>query len=637
MATRNTYRDLALLLLLGTMLFVINIGGYDLWPADEPRFGQVAREMLDSGDWLVPRLNGQSYHEKPPLLFWAIAAVSAPFGDVTETTARIPSVAGALLTVVFTYLLAVRLFNRRVAWWAAIMLMTNVRFWWQARTVQTDMLLTAAMAAALYAFWRWHEAGQRRWLVALGIAVTFGLCSKGPPALVFPILLCFFFYRKRGHKAHRAPVFLAIGASVLLIAVWLVPARLAAVETAGTAQQAVGANLFRQTIGRFFLGVSKFQWPWYYLQTIPVDLLPWSLFLPWTVPWVWQRRRDGEPFRLLLSWILPTFAFFSICMGKRAVYLLPLFPAFAILIAMSVLDLVDGERARWRRGTNVAWGVLLVVTGALPFAAMLTPYREYVSHGICIWALCALGFGADTLHRGLRGDVRAPHVTMACHFAGLALLTALLVFPKVNEYKSARPFCAPLRRLSDSNVEYKLYSVCFFREEYIFYARHLCEVIQVEEALRGEPEIDVVWVDGAAPDHLMRAIANGTAEVPVASFSAISEEEVRQLAVHFNQILAASGLPPENTARLTEQLGLWIEDFRKRFNGSTPAFLLVREQDWRWMLPLCPALQELAVILRATTGHRDVLLMANAAGLALLSDADGAPGAPPIDPARPAR
>ena len=115
---RSSAGPLLALVAFAAFLFALDTSQHDLWPPDEPRYAQVAREMLESGDWLVLRVNGEPYLEKPPLLFWAIAAVSVPFGDITETTARIPSILAGLGTVVLTYLIATRLFGRRTAWWA---------------------------------------------------------------------------------------------------------------------------------------------------------------------------------------------------------------------------------------------------------------------------------------------------------------------------------------------------------------------------------------------------------------------------------------------------------------------------------------------------------------------------------------
>ena len=104
------------LLVLGLVLFLPGIGGRDLWNPDEPRYAEVTREMRVTGDWFVPHLNGKIYSEKPPLLFWAIAAASVATGEVGPVAARLPSLVAAIATLFFLFGMARRLFDRRVAW-----------------------------------------------------------------------------------------------------------------------------------------------------------------------------------------------------------------------------------------------------------------------------------------------------------------------------------------------------------------------------------------------------------------------------------------------------------------------------------------------------------------------------------------
>jgi len=595
------------------LLFFTNIGGYDLWPADEPRYAQVAREMMQSGDYLAPHVNSQPYKEKPPLLFWAIAAASLPFGDVTEFSARVPSVLAALVTVLCTYSLARRLYGARVAFWSALVLITGARFWWQARTVQIDMLLTACLTAALLSFRIWQENRRARWLAAFYGAIAAAVYAKGPPGIIFPLLLIFTFYWRRKEERRQTHWVLGTLAVAGLIALWLIPARMAvAGATAQPAQAGIASNLFHQTVGRFFLGVSKAQPPWYYLKTLVVDLLPWSLFLPWA----W-RRREGPGMRLLLSWTVPALVFFSVCIGKRAIYILPLFPALAILIARSVLDLMESDRASWRKRTAMAWGLLLIVMGLAPLALRFTQYRDAWSSSLLIFSLCALGFAGDTIHRVLKTGMRSLHVTLACHFAVLALLCALFVFPLANSYLSARGFCEPLRLLSEAGHEYRLYSVGFSREEYVFYAKHFHEPVLTDTLpLPASSGIDPEIFD-KAQKHLHKAIQKTIIEDPFDFSNALTDADIQAFRSAFEKGVAEAGEDPLLAKAFENALRNALEDFANRFESPTPAFMFVREDTWRTLLPLYTQPPEYSIIRHAQVGHRVVLLMANPAGAAL--------------------
>jgi 4-amino-4-deoxy-L-arabinose transferase-like glycosyltransferase len=609
-----------LLLMLGGLLFFANTWGYDLWPADEPRFAQVAREMLQSGDWLSPHVNGQPYKEKPPLLFWAIAAVSAPFGDVTEFTARVPSGVAALATLWFTYLLAARLYGRRCALWSVVVLMTGYRFWWQARTAQIDMLLTACLTAALYAYWMRREDTRFRWLALFYGAIIAAVYSKGPVGVIFPLLMIPAFRFRHGADAPKVYLVWGLAIVAATIALWLVPARMAASAEMGAATHtAIGSNLFRQTVGRFFLGVSKQQPPWYYLVNLPLDWFPWTLLLPWALPWIWRRRKDGPETRLLLAWIVPAFVFFSICAGKRAIYLLPIFPAMAILFATAVLALIDGDHPRWRKGIGYAWACCLLAIGAAPFVLLLTEYRDLWNRELLVVSLCAFGFGADTLHRTVRTDMRRlPHM-MASHFAGMALLCAIFAFPVANTFKSARAFCQPLRLLSESEVDYRLYSVCFSREEYMYYAKHFHDPFLVDEfPVPVAEELEEVGLNEVTAA-IRSGLAKATLDVPVATLESVTDAELDALAAAATAMFDFASVKYDWAPLAQGAAVEALAELRSRMDADGPAFMLVQEKDWRWLLALDPKMGDYAILKHESVGSRDVVLVANEEGAKAVS------------------
>ena len=603
---------LAALLMLAALLFSTNIGGYDLWPADEPRYAEVAREMMESGDYLAPHVNGAPYREKPPLLFWAIAAASWPFGEVTEVSARIPSVAAALVVLVCTHILAERMYGPQTAWWACLMLMTGTRFWWQARTAQIDMLLTACLSVALCAFYAWTKSPRASTLILFYAAVAAAVYAKGPPGVLFPIfLVIIYFWRRPADRRKMHPLW-GLAAVCVLVAAWLIPARMAvAHETGNQAEQAIASNLFHQTIGRFFLGVSKVQWPWYYLINLPVDWLPWALFLPWTVPWVWARRREDDRVRLLLAWVVPAFIFFSICIGKRAIYLLPIYPALAILVARSALALVESPRIVWRRRTAYAWiGLLLAIAAAVGVAVRSS------SVGARGPELLPLAFAAGLLalhgvYVAARTDMRKLHWMLAAHFIVLATVGSLYALPVVNEFKSARSFCAPIRALSGRGEAFRLYSVLFSREEYIFYSRHFHEAMFVDTFPIELP----AHLDPQRIKEQKELLQEAVGEVPIEKFSAVTDEEVERLQAALHEATEQEG----EDALDTSMRGLLLEAaeaFADLFMHDGAAFVFVQEKDWRWLVAVHPSLRASRLVHAHAVGRRDVMLIAESRGCA---------------------
>jgi len=612
------------LLMMAGFLFFWNIGGYDLWPADEPRFGQIPREILQTGDWLVLRCNGEPYKEKPPLLFWAIAAVSAPVGDVTEWTARFPSGAAALITVLLTFLLASRLYGRYVAWWSAVMLMTMALFWWEARSVRTDMMLTCCMTAFLYAFQVWNDTFSRRAWWGMTAALALGLLVKGPPALVFPALLIVVYYWNRGIERENLRWGLLFGVALIPVLCWLIPARwsLPPDPDAGGLRD----EFMRQVVGRFFLGVSKAAPPWAYLIDIPIGTLPWSLFLPWVLPWVWKRRKADDGTRLLLAWTVPAFIFFSISIGKRNVYLLPIYPAMAILMARSILDLMDQPFSPWPRRIGWIWAIALGVLAAGVLAIPFTPFREMWRPSLVVLALALAGCAAWMLWLIVRYGGRRLHIAIAAQFWVLAVLTAHLFFPALNVYKGSGNFCAPLRVLSErasrgEGEDYRLYTIGFSREQYIFYTRHFHTPV-LTEMLHIDLGRDVDWFTMARTQADLRYRAfKAVRDVTVADLNHPTETEKQALLDAVRRAVEEAGVDQELASKFYQALLDEMNRFMEAFNTPGPAFVLIQKPDWKWIVALCPRLDEAFVVQTDNIGQREMTLLANPDGVRALRQA----------------
>ncbi|MBL7645037.1 MAG: glycosyltransferase family 39 protein [Candidatus Hydrogenedentes bacterium] len=613
--TRDT-KILLGLLALAALVFSLNAGGYDLWPPDEPRYAEVAREMGETG-YLVPRVNGEVYTEKPPLLFWSMAAFGALLDETNEWAARLPSILSGIYVVGLVFLLARRMFNAEVAFWAAIVLITCFRFWYQARRGQIDVLLTASMITALYAFWRWDDERKSAWLALAYTAIGAGMLAKGPPALVFPLLFLVGFYWKKPEPRKQTHWVLgslfAIGVTLL----WYVPARMYGADTAAEAvQSGMGENLFRNTLGRFLLGVSKAQPPWYYLETLPVDLIPWTFIAPPVLYWAWKSRKSSKAMWAIHSWLVPALIFFSISIGKRELYLLPLLPVFAMLFGAAIVHLRKTGNLKWLLRGGVAWSVLLTLFAVAPVALAFSPIEAQA-----IWRVYLLaGAGAVTGLAGMllllkRGGAMTPPV-MAVQTLLIYSLAVFTAYPEINHFKSARPICEPVRALAEAGVDFKLYSVGFSREEYVYYARHFHTPVLT--GLVGEITPDTIMEQAKLQKDARKTIAKAVDEVPVANLQHVTPEERQAL---FDAIESAvAGHEDEAAIRAFEaDLQKAIADFINLLKEPAPAFAFIQEEDWRWLLPLYPGEIPATILVDRPVGSRHVLLLANDAATALLN------------------
>jgi 4-amino-4-deoxy-L-arabinose transferase-like glycosyltransferase len=252
-------RDLVIILLLAALLFLPGIGQRDLWNPDEPRYAEVTREMLESGPLMVPHLNGEIYAEKPPLLFWAIALAATVTGGLDEVAVRLPAALSAIGTVLLIYWLGLNLFDRRVAWLAALAFATCRKIMWQGQDGQIDMLLvflvTLAVCCWVYGFKNRSPGYSYLFFLAAGLATL----AKGPVGLLPPLLSIIAFLIVTGRKGEIGQVRIGRGMLiwVLVVLAWLIPAAL----TAGS--DYLQTMVFKQNVTRFADPWHHFR-PWYY-------------------------------------------------------------------------------------------------------------------------------------------------------------------------------------------------------------------------------------------------------------------------------------------------------------------------------------------------------------------------------------
>ncbi len=364
------------------LLLLPGLGWLDADAPDEPRALQIAEELRSfehgASGLVVLHLNGEAYDQKPPLYYWLAAAAGAMTGRVTELAARLPSALAGLSVVGLTLVLGTRMLGSGTGVLAAAILATVFTFTHLARRVQLDVLLTAFELAALTSFW-WLDRGlgpARRQQLLLHAALGLAVLTKGPVGFLLPALTigAYLLWERRPRDLRRAFPLWGLALSLLPGLLWVGAA--GALAPPGFLAGAVGENL----VGRFFAGTSHARPIHYYLWNFPLAFLPWTL--AWPAVWVVGRNtifaRDGDEsaqraWRFLLAGVAVAVAFFSLSSGKRGLYLLPIFPATALLVADALLCWLGG-RVRVPRAFAVgAWLViaLLFGVGGLAVAAGL--------------------------------------------------------------------------------------------------------------------------------------------------------------------------------------------------------------------------------------------------------------------------
>ncbi|MGD9597642.1 MAG: ArnT family glycosyltransferase [Steroidobacteraceae bacterium] len=418
------WQDLAWLLLALAVLVASGLGLRDPWPADEPRFAVVARDMVASGDWLFPRVGGDLYQDKPPLFMWLIAAVLSVTGSL-RIAFLLPSLLAAGGVLWLVYDLARRLTGREAALAAALTLACTLQFVMVSRGAQIDATVCFLITLGVYGFARHLLLGPAwGWYFAGGVASGLGVITKGVGFLPLLILIPWAVMHRRGWQglAVIAPSgarwALAPLGFLAAIGLWLVPMLLAVVQR-GLPEYAAYRDeiLFHQTVTRYAAAWHHVKaWYYYFVEVIPLLWLPWPVLAFWLVPgWraAW-RARDARVW-LLLAWIALVLLFFTLSPGKRGVYVLPALPALAIAAA-GALPAVYA-----RRGVALA---SLIGAGALALVFAAFAVAEGLGAPVVVGMLA---------EEGLPGDLPVAAVAIACAAGWLAAVSRhrLLAWPFV--------------------------------------------------------------------------------------------------------------------------------------------------------------------------------------------------------------
>lgn len=324
------------------ILIFTGIGLRDPWPADEPRFALVAKEMVETGQWFFPARAQELYPDKPPVFMWAIAIFYWLTGSV-RIAFLMPSALCGLLTLFLTYDIAKRLWSKKVALMAGWLLLVSFQFVLQAKTAQIDATVTAWITFGCYGILRYSLVdGKYRWYALAWFFMGVGVITKGVGFLPMLMLIPLLFYRYKAKTANNVVAYPMwtwfAGPFIMLgtIALWVVPMMVIVAQSDSAAFELYRDNiLLKQTVTRYADSWHHVKPAWYYVTSvIPVFWLPLSLMIPWLVkPWIASFKALDPRIILPLTWVLLVIVFFSISPGKRGVYIFPALPMLVLAVA----------------------------------------------------------------------------------------------------------------------------------------------------------------------------------------------------------------------------------------------------------------------------------------------------------------
>jgi len=396
---------LVLLLALGFCAFTYRLGAMPLLDnPNEGQYAEVAREMVETGDWVSPQLNYVLFLNKPPLTYWLIAAAETGFG-VNEFSARLPSALAALAIVALVAALGSVVFDTETGVLAGFILMATGGFFVESHEVRPDLLLTAGIVGSLFAWMQLLRAAptRRRWpLLGLQVALAIGLLTKGIVALLIPgvVIVVQLVTERRTQLAWQLLHPRAWWLFLLLALPWHV---VAAVRHAGFFwDYIVNQHLlffFDRKLPRDSVPVSlDVFWAAFALR-----LFPWTIFVPLAVgAGIWRagRQRAAPGDRLMLTWAAVVLLFFSASAARMEHYSIPALPAVALLLAKLFRDYAHGTNRSLTRLVTAHALVFAGLAAAGPFAVpaivtapqLLEPLYELPA--LARWVFMGLAAGA---------------------------------------------------------------------------------------------------------------------------------------------------------------------------------------------------------------------------------------------------
>jgi len=446
---------------IGILLFLFNLGGRDLWEPDETRYAVVAREMRETGDWIIPHLNGAIYPEKPPLFFWLVNLSNFFLGENTELSNRLPSALAGFITMVITFVLGGKLFNFRVGFLSGLILSTCIFFPLISRWVMMDSLLTLFFLLAVYCFYLGYEndENRRRYYLLAGLFMGLGVLTKGPVAyLPIPILLLFAFFQKKSKRFLCRPLLWGFLLSVMVVLIWWIPACWFG------GRDYIHWILLKKATGTYVEG-GKHLHPgplYFYFVRFPAEFFPWIVFLPTAFIFGlrrgWEKRKE---FIFLLVWFVFIFLFFTLSKGKKDNYLLPLYPASAMMVGV-LWDL--GLRSLEKTKGFIPGLLLLTLLFLIGFVLLLSgipqnfyPFlMDYRSFGLSLLFYLMVGSFLSLLFfmKEMRG---ASLITLVVAFTIFHLHLSFALPPKLNPNRSMKAFSESILKRMEPADEIKTY------------------------------------------------------------------------------------------------------------------------------------------------------------------------------------
>jgi 4-amino-4-deoxy-L-arabinose transferase-like glycosyltransferase len=532
------------------VLWLAMLPSRPLFNPDEGRYAEIPREMLSTGDWVIPHLNGLAYVEKPPLQYWATALSLRIFGH-GEFGARFYTALCALGTLILVWWVGKELWGRAAGWRAAAVLASSMLFVVLGQLLTLDMSLTFYMTAALGGFLlgqrRPHSdkalrAGkmERRWMLVAWAATGLGVMTKGLEAAVIPaaVLVLYTLYSRDWSPWRR--LYLPLGLPLLLVITvpwhWLAARRL---------PDFLQFFFVHEHFSRYLTPSADREEAWWFFGVVlALGSVPWTVSVARVLASGWRRRAPRgqfEPTVFLWVWVAFVCVFFSLSDSKLIPYILPAMPALALLVAESRADAV-------RRDVGLTAALTLALAAALVLAGFYVPahlaptarngyFLLLVKPLLEIAVLLAVSGLFALTQRGRDSTRAAVFLGVGWCLAGLLIMRAASLVAPI--YSGA----VLTRALSSPRADVPLFSVATYDQSLPFYWQRTFTLV----AYRGELDFGLRHDEQAAiPDvpaflNRWQTLRDGYAVMEISMFDELQRRGVplREVSRDVHRVVAA--------------------------------------------------------------------------------------------------
>jgi len=460
-----------------------------LWDRDEPRYARVTAEMVESGNYLVPTLNGQAWPDKPILLYWLMSLPVRVLGP-TELACRFWGVVGTAITCLLTFYIGKQLFGAKEGLWAMVILASTLMVLVVGTTATSDAVTLPFIVAVLAIFIHAMKSGMRAYhIILMGVALGFGMLAKGPiGVLPIPAIVTILWLNRKARPGLVRP-FCQLGAAltigVLIFLAWAIPVNNA---TSGEFLSVfVGRHVLTRAIkpmehhgGNFLLYLP------YYLPVIIVGFFPWTLHLPGAFSAILGGRIGGQYCRpLLIGWVVSIFTIMTLAVTKLPHYILFIWPALALVVAGMIAAaqqdrLTSRDRIWLRRGVWFFGPPAIAIALGLMIAPYFFPIAGLrwsgLASGIVLSVMTAV---AIYLQRADRPHLSAEVLTIGM----LALEVPILfgVLPAIEQIKISPPIAQAIKAKTAKETPVATYK--YAEPTLNFYIGRKIEPLRKEEAV----------------------------------------------------------------------------------------------------------------------------------------------------------